>query len=63
MTATAALNDCGIHDTLKVVDTKADFSLYKLLILPDASGYTEEAIEKIKAYAKSEEGRDRDGKR
>lgn len=29
MTATAALNDCVIHDTLKVVDTKADFNAMK----------------------------------
>ncbi len=29
MTATAALNDCVIHDTLKVVDTKADFAAMK----------------------------------
>ena len=28
-TATAALNDCVIHDTLKVVDTKADFEKMK----------------------------------
>ncbi len=35
------------------VDEKADFSQYKLLVLPDASGYTQEAIEKIKAYAKA----------
>ena len=29
MTSTAALNDCVIHDTLKVVDTKADFEKMK----------------------------------
>ncbi len=29
MTATAALNDSVIHDTLKVVDTKADFEAMK----------------------------------
>ncbi len=35
------------------VDTNADLSGYKLLILPDVSSYTEEAIEKIKDFAKN----------
>ncbi len=35
------------------VDTNADLSGYKLLILPDVSSYTKEAIEKIKDFAKN----------
>lgn len=33
------------------VDANADFSKYKLLILPDAVGYNDALIEKIKAFA------------
>ena len=39
------------HFLYNFIDETADFSGYKLLILPDASGYSDEAIEKIKAFA------------
>ncbi len=35
------------------VDTRADFSKYKLLILPDAAGFDDETAEKIKTYIKN----------
>ena len=39
------------HLLYNFIDPSADFSAYKLLVLPDSSGYSEETIEKIKAYA------------
>lgn len=41
------------HLLYNFVDETADFSAYKLLILPDASGYSDEAVEKIRSFAEN----------
>ncbi len=41
------------HLLYNFVDETADFSAYKLLILPDASGYSNEAVEKIRSFAEN----------
>ncbi len=41
------------HLLYNFVDDKADFSQYKLLVLPDVSAYKDETINKIKDYAKN----------
>ena len=41
------------HMLYNFVDENADFSQYKLLVLPDASTYSTEAINKIKEYAEN----------
>ena len=41
------------HFLYNFVDETADFSAYKLLILPDSATYTDETVEKIRAYAKN----------
>lgn len=44
MTATAALNDCVIHDTLKVSDAKADFEEMKKNASCIEINYTEDKV-------------------
>ena len=41
------------HLLYNFVDEKADFSQYKLLVLPDVSSYNTETINKVKEYAKN----------
>ena len=41
------------HLLYNFIDETAQFSDYKLLILPDVSGYSDEIIEKIKTYSKN----------
>lgn len=41
------------HFLYNFVDETADFSDYKLLVLPDVAGFSDKTIEKIKAFAKN----------